>query len=127
MSLIPTLCACFVAKTDGGGVLNVSSSSDYLRVYSHCAKGKNDGSIAVLAINLSNKTTYEMHLGGISKADAIDAYVLTALDLSSQTVMLNGIPLQSTQAGGIPSLTPSRVPSPALVLRAKPFDRILRY
>lgn len=120
----------------GKGVLAIDiGGSSYLRAYAHCTKGKEG--ISVLLINLSKSTRFSVSVlhvlhadgGGNRKDDDDDddddvdsikaarefgireEYHLTAKDGNhlSQTVLLNGTPLELTLEGGIPPLNPVNV------------------
>ncbi|KAG6520768.1 heparanase-like protein 1 [Zingiber officinale] len=110
----------------GKGVLSIDvGGSSYLRAYAHCTKGKEG--ISVLLINLSKFTRFSVSALNVlhveddddddSDSDSIKAsvefgnreeYHLTAKDGNhlSQTVLLNGTPLELTEEGGIPPLNP---------------------
>ncbi|CBI15157.3 unnamed protein product, partial [Vitis vinifera] len=101
----------------GKGVLAVdSTASPFLRSYAHCSKGK--AGITLLLINLSNQTTFQINVENSMnlnfKADEQlfrEEYHLTPKDgyLRSQTMVLNGMPLELTDDGNIPSLNPVRL------------------
>ncbi|CAI9111963.1 OLC1v1012319C1 [Oldenlandia corymbosa var. corymbosa] len=124
----------------GKGVLSIHSSEPYLRSYAHCSKG--GGGVAVLLINLSNETAFNIEIESATHFDSLveektesernafvrnlkktvawigsktgdenlwrEEYHLTPKDgdLQSKIMLLNGEPLQLTNAGGIPSLGP---------------------
>lgn len=115
----------------GKGVLDieVTAGSPYLRAYGHCRK-KRSG-ISMLFINLSNSTKFNVT---IQKEDDVISffertlfsqsrinnktlkhrkeYHLTAKDDNylSQTMLLNGMPLEVTEEGELPPLKPLNVP-----------------
>ncbi|WCJ20727.1 glucuronidase 2 [Euphorbia peplus] len=117
----------------GKGVLTVTdaANSPYLRAYAHCTRGRTG--IALVLINLSSKTKFLISLQNsktmtlnihaqmspkmsISRSQKKagerelkrEEYHLTPKNgyLQSQTVLLNGIPLQLTKEGDIPRLEP---------------------
>ncbi|KAH7433427.1 hypothetical protein KP509_07G069000 [Ceratopteris richardii] len=96
----------------GANVLKTEvSGSKYIRAYSHCAK---DGAgISLVLFNLHNQTTFSIELSILSSPviQTRMEYHLTAKDneLSSQTVLLNGEPLELTDDGDIPALLPQSV------------------
>ncbi|KAG0631490.1 hypothetical protein M758_1G257600 [Ceratodon purpureus] len=105
-----------------------------LRTYTHCQQGTTTGGLTILLINLSNSTVNVAvnllshpkdvpmsHGNKISKHQLIPKkskvsklsvtrweYHLSAPydDLHSQTVLLNGVPLEITLSGELPSLDP---------------------
>ncbi|CAA2998228.1 heparanase 2 [Olea europaea subsp. europaea] len=109
----------------GKNVLSVNhNGSPYLRAYSHCSK--NSDGIAVLLINMSNSTTFEISVVNdfnfypedqIKTMDDSDGteqreeYHLTPKDgnIQSDVVLLNGIPLKLTESSDIPSMNPKLV------------------
>ena len=74
-----------------------------LRVYAQCMKG-HKGGVTLLAMNTDaneeHKLTIALHA---------DRYTLTAPDLTSSTVLLNGIALQAGQDGTLPKMKGQRV------------------
>ncbi|KAJ7531531.1 hypothetical protein O6H91_14G047700 [Diphasiastrum complanatum] len=132
----------------GKNVLSASvNGNNYLRAYAHCSKGDSQ-SISVLLINLSNTTQFSVNLAitatapldtlvrqfevpmleqktsGTSKSGAQRLeYHLTAPngDLHSQTVLLNGVPLQMTSSGNLPTLNPILV-NPSLPISVAPLS-----
>ncbi|XP_074583370.1 heparanase-like protein 2 [Curcuma longa] len=120
----------------GKGVLSIDvSGSSYLRAYAHCSKGK-VGGVSMLLINLSRYTKFSVRVVGVLYGDGdgdgeggrkddgdsfIEAspepgsreeYHLTAKDGNhlSQTVLLNGTPLEITGEGDVPPLNPVHAP-----------------
>jgi hypothetical protein len=83
----------------GATVLDPKVPSDpMLRIYAHCAKGV-EGGVAVLALN-TDKT--EKH--SIALPAAAERYTLSADNLASTNVSLNGTTLQAEQDGGLPPI-----------------------
>ncbi|XP_042466127.1 heparanase-like protein 2 [Zingiber officinale] len=96
----------------GKGVLDIEvSGSPYLRAYGHCRK-KRSG-ISMLLINLSNSTKFSVTILDDSSKTLKHRkeYHLTAKDDNylSQTMLLNGTPLELTEEGGLPPLKPLNV------------------
>ncbi|RRT51986.1 hypothetical protein B296_00032566 [Ensete ventricosum] len=105
----------------GKGVLSIDvSGSSYLRAYAHCRKGK--AGVTLLLINLSKSTKFSVTIrhnlnafpadGGDIQTGNREEYHLTGKggDHLSQTVLLNGTPLELTEGGEIPPLNPAYVP-----------------
>lgn len=102
----------------GTSVLFAShTGSPYLRAYSHCSK-KTTG-IAVLVINMSNSTTFEVLVEDDSNlknqeyknANEREEYHLTPKDgnILSDVLLLNGAPLKLTEKFDIPAMKPKLV------------------
>ncbi|CAI9785275.1 unnamed protein product [Fraxinus pennsylvanica] len=109
----------------GKNVLSVNhNGSPYLRAYSHCSK--NSDGIAVLLINMSNSTTFEISVVNdfnfypedrfktMDDSDGTkqrEEYHLTPKDgnIQSDVVLLNGTPLKLTESSDIPSMNPKLV------------------
>jgi len=83
----------------GTTVLDAGESHDNFYVYAHCLRSHRGG-VALLAINADKTGTHELSLPAASQR-----YTLTSTDLLSSTVQLNGIDLQVTATGDLPSLT----------------------
>jgi len=81
-----------------------------LRVYSQCMTG-HKGGVALLAMNLDTKQeqTLAIPLPG-------ERYTLTAPDLASTTVMLNGVALQAAADGTVPEIKGQKVKAGTLQL-----------
>lgn len=112
----------------GTSVLFAShTGSPYLRAYSHCSK-KTTG-IAVLVINMSNSTTFEVLVEDDSNlknqeynnANEREEYHLTPKDANilSDVLLLNGAPLKLTEKFDIPAMKPKLVDA-ALPLKLSP-------
>jgi hypothetical protein len=83
----------------GTTVLDAGASpSPSLYLYAHCLRGK-PGGVALLAINADRNAAQTINLPAKSVR-----YSLTSNDLMSPTVMLNGVELQLTPNGDLPSL-----------------------
>lgn len=95
--------------------------SPYLRAYSHCSKEK--PGIAVILINMSNSTTFnvavadDLNIYAATKqlssntANQREEYHLTPKDGNIQTdvLLLNGTPLRLTESLDIPTMNPQLV------------------
>ncbi len=88
-------------KLMGTRVLDAGDNQPGLHTYAHCQRG-NAGGVTVLAINLQDKVE-------TLKVDGpADLYALTAPELQSRTVLLNGEPLALGSDDSLPSIVPSR-------------------
>lgn len=86
----------------GTGVLDAGSTKPGLHVYAHCMRGM-PGGVTLLAINLQ-KTSARIGLTSPG-----DLYALTAPQLQSKTVLLNGRPLVLGRGDALPEITPRRL------------------
>lgn len=95
----------------GTVVLDPGTSGDpNLRIYAHCLPGKGGG-VAVLALNTDRNRTQSVLL----PAEA-DRFTLTARDLTSTDVELNGRPLQASSGGALPAIAGAHVSAGAVDL-----------
>ncbi len=86
-------------QTMGTTVLDPHAPSDTaLRIYAHCARGT-AGGVSLLVLN-TDKT--EKH--SIALPAAAERFTLTAGELASSTVALNGTTLQAAQDGSLPPI-----------------------
>lgn len=86
----------------GERVLNVTVPgypSALTRVYAHCARGGPAGAVAVLALNYDGKGGLDVHLP-FPTLPRLE-YVLSAPDLRSPSIMLNGDVLRPGSGGTI--------------------------
>lgn len=87
----------------------VSDPNALLRGYAHCtrsgAPGFAPGAVTLVAINLSQTHAASVEVPGTSLKGA-EAYVLTASDLASPVLLLNGTPLAAAADGSPPPLSP---------------------
>jgi hypothetical protein len=75
-----------------------------VRIYAQCAVGKRGG-VSILAVNTSNaEKTLEVPLAGVR-------YTLSAPELSSHAVQLNGIELKAASDGSLPEIKGQPVPA----------------
>jgi hypothetical protein len=88
----------------GARVLDAGTQQNSLHLYAHCQYGRR-GAVTVLAINLKNSPA-TLDLGGPA-----DVYALTAPELSSKTVLLNGRALALTARDTLPVMPAARVAS----------------
>jgi hypothetical protein len=86
----------------GTKVLDAGPIRPGLHVYAHCLRGV-PGGVALLAINLQDSPA------SIGVRSGADLYALTAPELQSRTVLLNGRPLAVSPAGDVPATSPVRV------------------
>ncbi len=70
-----------------------------LHLFAHCAKG-NQGGVTLLVLNTSASTVDTLRL-----PVAGEVYTLTATELQSRNVMLNGVELRANADGTLPALT----------------------
>jgi heparanase 1 len=97
----------------GARVLDASSGGDAaLRLYVHCTRaGAPDaasGAVTLVVANLDRSRAAELVLDAMG-GDRADVYALTADDLASTSVALNGTTLVAGADGSPPPLTPSAV------------------
>ena len=86
-------------QTMGTTVLDPHApSGSPLRIYAECAKNVKGG-VTLLAINTDKSEKLSIALPA-----AADRYTLTASDLASTTVTLNGTTLQAAQDGSLPAI-----------------------
>jgi hypothetical protein len=81
-----------------------------LRIYAQCMKG-HKGGVTLLAMNIDPKQEQTLTI-----PLSADRYTLTAPDLTSTTVLLNGVALQAGQDGTLPEIKGQRVKPGALEL-----------
>lgn len=96
-------------KLMGTRVLDAGPIEPGLHVYAHCQRGNPDG-VTVLAINLQDATET------ISVSGPAELYSLTAPELTSRALQLNGQALKLGQNDTLPSLDPRRVDGDSVVL-----------
>lgn len=91
----------------GSKVLDAGPIHRGLHLYAHCQRGASGG-VTLLAINLENaERTLRVPGGG-------DLYALTAPDLQSRTVLLNGQALAVDAGGTLPAISPKRIGGDAI-------------
>lgn len=88
-------------KLMGVGVLDAGPNEPGLHIYAHCQRGK-PGGVSVLAINLRDKANT------IRLAGPANLYTLTAPELRSRAVELNGKRLELGADDTLPLLEPRR-------------------
>lgn len=93
----------------GRQVLDAGAHRPGLKVYAHCQKGR-QGAVTVLAINL--KATPDR----INLAGPIEQYELTAGELQSREILLNGEPLMLGEDDSLPQVQPDPVQGPSVNL-----------
>lgn len=90
----------------------VGANSQYLRLYAHCSKrADSDGSITILVLNLSEKTSFHVNLldiqGNSFNVGSLGhtSWVVSADSIYEKQVSLNGdAPLHTSSNGDIPIL-----------------------
>lgn len=98
-------------QTMGTVVLKPSASANpSLRLYAQCLKGSKGG-VTLLALNIDTKADQT-----ISIPVAADRYTLTASDLASDQVLLNGTKLQAAPDGSLPAIDGKRLPAGSIEL-----------
>jgi hypothetical protein len=83
----------------GTGVLDAGPIQPGLHIYAHCLRGA-PGGVALLAINLTDARS------SVTVDSAADLYALTAPELQSRTVLLNGQPLALGPDDALPDIRP---------------------
>jgi heparanase len=98
--------ALFWRKLMGTTVLDAGNSpAPGLHVYAHCLRGR-PGGVALLAINTDRAEAHSLEV-----AAASERYTLTAQDLLSQQVQLNGRELKLGDGEALPELTGAPAPA----------------
>jgi len=83
----------------GTRVLDPGAEPDAtLRIYAHCMKD-GPGGVSVVALNIDKSSEHVITL------PAGERYALTAPELLSESMMLNGKPLQAAEDGTLPAVT----------------------
>jgi hypothetical protein len=93
----------------GARVLDAGSTESGLHMYAHCLRGSRGG-VTVLAINLENTPAT------ISVSGPADLYALTAPELQSRTVLLNGQALALSGEDTLPAMKPKQVKASGITL-----------
>ena len=94
----------------GETVLDAGPVAPGLHVYAQCLRGR-PGGVALVALNLDPAKPATLEL-----PNAAERYTLTADQLQSGTVKLNGRPLALTAEDTVPALTPARAARGRLTL-----------
>jgi hypothetical protein len=95
----------------GTTVLDPGSTNDpSLRLYAQCLPN-HKGGVALLALNTDQHSTRTLAI-----PTAADRTTLTAPDLTSTTILLNGAPLDANPDGSLPALRADRIPAGDLTL-----------
>ena len=98
-------------KTVGTQVLDAGQIQPGLHVYAHCLRGS-PGGVTVMAINL------EATPASVKVTSPAQIYALTAPELQSRTVLLNGRPLTLGPGDAVPELLPAKVEGDRVALAA---------
>ncbi|MCL4673537.1 MAG: hypothetical protein KJZ64_11510 [Sphingomonadaceae bacterium] len=93
----------------GTKILDAGPIQPGLHVYAHCQRGVTGG-VTLLAINLEGEAT-KLQLSG-----PVDLYTLTAPELQSRKVLLNGTPIELGPHDTVPETVPVRVTSGTISL-----------
>ena len=93
----------------GDRILDAGPTTPGLHLYAHCQRGV-AGGVTVLAINLEDR---EKHL---TMQGPVERFQLTAPDLQSRTVLLNGTPLVLGPQDSVPMTPPVRQPNGTMTL-----------
>lgn len=88
----------------GAKVLDAGAQQPGLHLYAHCQRGQRGG-VALVAINLKDSAS------AFDLSGPADVYALTAPELQSKTVLLNGKALALGTGDAFPDMTPVRVTS----------------
>lgn len=94
----------------GTRILDAGPKQTGTTLYAHCLRGRSGG-VAVLAINARNAPA-TLDVGGSSQL-----YALTAPELQSRTVLLNGHALAVTRDDRLPAMPPEKVRGPTVTLQ----------
>ncbi|MFP5306021.1 MAG: hypothetical protein ACLGI7_09390, partial [Gammaproteobacteria bacterium] len=93
----------------GAKVLDAGVTRPGVHVYAHCQRGT-PGGVTILAINLRTTPTK------IAVSGPVELYALTAAELQSRTVLLNGRPLALGPDDALPALAPTRLDEDTIAL-----------
>ena len=85
----------------GTGVLDVGQSKPGVHLHSHCLRGRSGG-VTLLALKVTDQPQ------SLAVSGPAQLYSLTAPELQSRTVLLNGRPLAVTTNDGLPMMNRSR-------------------
>lgn len=86
-------------RTMGSVVLDPGVPKDgAVRLYAHCMNGKMSG-VAILALNTDTKDAHTLTI-----PVSAERYTLTAPDLTSTAVLLNGVELRAASDGTVPAI-----------------------
>ncbi len=96
-------------KTMGTKVLDAGESKPRLHTYAHCQRNNKEG-VTLLAINLDSMPTT------VSVSGPAELYTLTAPELQSRDVHLNGALLSVGEDNSLPAITPQRISGKAVTL-----------
>jgi hypothetical protein len=100
-------------NTMGATVLDAgAAASKDVRLYAQCMKG-HSGGVTMLALNLSRTETHVFDIPETAKR-----YTLTATDLMSKSVLLNGNELSLTAGGDVPKIAGVETKKGSLTLPA---------
>lgn len=86
----------------GTGVLDAGQSKPGVHLYAHCQRGV-AGGVTLLALNLTDRPQL------MELPSGAQLYSLTAPEMQSRTVLLNGTPLALTKRDRLPTMAPVRI------------------
>ena len=95
----------------GTRILDAGPLRPGLHLYAHCQRGNSEG-VTVLAINLEDEPA------NISVSGPAELYAMTAPELQSKTVLLNGKPLELTDGDELPTIAPAKLEGGEVMLAA---------
>ena len=96
-------------KLMGNCVLDAGPIQPGFHLYAHCQKG-NSGGVTLLAINLQDSPTK------VDVTGPAELYVLTAPELQSRTVLLNGKALELGEDDSLPTIAPQKITKDQVIL-----------
>jgi heparanase len=82
----------------------VTDPDDRVRAHAHCTQSGASGAVTMVAINLSQTDAATLQVSGASTSGA-EVYLMTASDLASKVVLLNGTALAAEADGTPPAFT----------------------
>lgn len=101
-------------RTMGTTVLNPGQTKEEsLRIYAHCMKGTRGG-VALVVLNTDTKSARS-----VSIPVSGEGYTLTATELASEKVLLNGSALKAEKDGSLPAIQGKRIEAGTLELVPK--------
>jgi heparanase 1 len=87
--------------------VQVEPADPLARVYAHCARGE-PGAVTFVVVNLDRARAAALALDALGATSA-DVYMLSAADMASKDVWLNGVKLEARDDGAPPTLGPRAV------------------
>lgn len=102
----------------GTRILDAGELHDGLHLYAHCARGR-AGGVTLLAINLRDKPA------ALSVEGPVERFSMTAPELQSRMILLNGHPLTLDDQDRVPDLVPAVQSSGQLTLEPTSINFLL--